>query len=62
MIHDPLTSPKLRLWDHKLNAFLQCFQADSPMFAFFAGVLGGNVRDFLERIILKDVFHKATNL
>ena len=32
------------------------------MFTFFAGVLGGNVGDFLERIILKDVFRKAINL
>ena len=32
------------------------------MFPFFADVLGGIVHDLLERIILKDVLLKATNL
>ena len=32
------------------------------MFPFFADVLGGTVRDLLERIILKDMLRKATNL
>ena len=65
MIHDPLTSPKLRFFEmvsHKLNAFLRSFQTDSRMFNFSADVLGGNVCDFLERIILKDMLRKATNL
>ena len=47
---------------HKLNAFLQGFQTDSPMVPFFANFLGGIVCDLLERIILKDVLRKATNL
>ena len=65
MIHDPLTSLKLRFFEmvsHMLNAFLRSFQTDSTMFNFFADVLGGNVHNFLERIILKDVLRKATNL
>ena len=65
MIHDPLTSLKLRFFEmvsHKLNAFLRSFQTDSTMLNFFADVLGGNVHNFLERIILKDVLRKATNL
>ena len=32
------------------------------MVPFFADVLGSIVRDFLEKIFLKDVLHKATNL
>ena len=65
MIHDPLISAKLKFFEmvsHKLNAFLRGFQTDSPMVPFFADVLGGIVRDLLERIILKDVLRKATNL
>ena len=65
MIHDPLISAKLKFFEmvsHKLNAFLRGFQTDSPMVPFFADVLGGIVRDLLERIILKDVLLKATNL
>ena len=65
MIHDPLIFSKLKFFEmvhHKLNAFLRGFQTDSPMVPFFADVLGGIVRDLLERIILKDVLCKATNL
>ena len=47
---------------HNLNAFLRGFQTNSPMVPFFADVLGGIVRDLLERIILKDMLRKATNL
>ena len=46
----------------KLNAFLRCFQTDSPTVPFFADVLGGILCDLLERIILKDVLREATNL
>ena len=65
MIHDPLISAKLKFFEmvsHKLNAFLRGFQTDSSMVPFFADVLGGILRDLLERIILKDVLRKATNL
>ena len=65
IIHDPLISAKLKFFEmvsHKLNAFLQGFQTDSPMVPFFANFLGGIVCDLLERIILKDVLHKASNL
>ena len=65
MIHDPLISAKLKFFEmvsHKLNSFLRGFQTDSPMVLFFADVLGGIVHDLLERIILKDVLRKATNL
>ena len=46
MIHDTLISAKLKFFErlyHKLNAFLRDFQTDSPMFPFFADVLGGIV-------------------
>ena len=46
----------------KLNAFLWGFQTDRPMVPFFVDVLGGIVHDLLERIILKEVLCKATNL
>ena len=65
MIHDTLISAKLKFFEtvsHKLNSFLRGFQTDSPMAPFFADALGGIVRYLLERIILKDVLHKATNL
>ena len=65
MIHDTLISSKLKFFkmvSHKFNAFLRGFQTDSPMVPFFADVLGRIVHDLLERIILKDVLGKATNL
>ena len=65
MIHDPQISAKLKFFkvmSHKLNVFLWGFKTDSPMVPFFADVLGSIVRDFLEKIFLKDVLHKATNL
>ena len=65
MVHNLLISAKLKFFkmvSHKLNAFLWGFQTDSPMVTFFADVLGGIVCDLLERIILKDVLHKATNM
>ena len=65
MIHDLLIPAKLKFFkmvSHKLNAFLRGFQTDSPMVPFFSDVPGGIVRDLLERIILKDVLRKATNL
>ena len=65
MIHDPLISAKFKFFElvsHKLNAFLQGFQTDNPMVPFFIYVRGGIVHDLLERIILKDVLGKATNL
>ena len=37
------------------NTFLRGFQTDNTMVPFFADVLGGIVRDLLERIILKNV-------
>ena len=64
MIHDTLISAKLKFFEmvsHNLNAFLRGFQTDSLMFPFFADVLGGTVRDLLERIVLKDMLRKATN-
>ena len=64
-MHDPQISAKLKFFkimSHKLNAFLWGFKTDSPMVPFFADVLDSIVRDFLEKIILKDVLHKATNL
>ena len=65
MMHDPQISAKLKFFkimSHKLNAFLWGFKTDSPMVPFFADVLDSIVCDFLEKIILKDVLHKATNL
>ena len=54
MIHDLLIFSKLKFFkmvSHKLNAFLRGLQTDSPMVPFDADVLGGIVRDLLERII-----------
>ena len=63
MIHDPIISAKFfKMVSHKLNAFLQGFQTDSPIIPFFGDVLGGIVNDLLERIFLKDVLLKVTNL
>ena len=65
MIHDRLLSAKLKYFEMvsgKLNAFLRAFQTDSPMIPFLADTLGGVVRDFLSRIILKDVLTNATNI
>ena len=65
MIHDPLISAKLKFFEmvsHKLSAFLRGFQDDSSMVPFFTDVLGGIVRDFLDKAIIKDVLRKATNL
>ena len=47
---------------HKCNAFLRGFQTNSPLVSFSDDVLGRIVCDLMERIILKDVLHKATNL
>ena len=44
------------------NTLLRGFQTDNPMVPFFADVLGGIVRDLLERIILKIVLRKVTDL
>ena len=44
------------------NTFLRGFQTDNAMVPFFADVLGGIVRDLLERIILKNVLRKVADL
>ena len=44
------------------NTLLRGFQTENPMVPFFADVLGGIVRDLLERIILKNVLRKVTDL
>ena len=63
MIHDPIISAKFfKRVSHKLNAFLRGFQTDSPIIPFFGDVLDGIVNDLLERIFLKDVLLKVTNL
>lgn len=65
MVRDPLISAKLKFFamvSGKLNVFLRGFQTDKPMIPFMADVLGDIVRDFIERIILKDTLKKASNL
>ena len=47
---------------NKLNAFLEGFQTDNPMIPFMVDVLGNIVKDFLSRIILKDVLRKASDI
>ena len=63
MIHDPIISAKFfKRVSHKLNAFLRGFQTDNPIIPFFGDVLDGIANDLLERIFLKDVLLKVTNL
>ena len=49
MIHDLLIPAKFKFFkmvSHKLNAFLQGFQTDSPMVPFFSDNPGGIVKWF----------------
>ena len=65
MIHDPLLAAKLRFFEMvtgKLNSFLRAFQTDWPMIPFMADTIGDLVRDFSNRIILKDVMKKKKSL
>ena len=54
ILRDPLNSAKFKFFEmlSQPNTFLRGFQTDNPMVSF-ADVLGGIVRDLLERIILK---------
>ena len=65
MIHDPLLAAKLKFFEMvsgKMNSFLRSFQTDAPMILFMADTIGNLVRDFLRRIILKDVLKKCSSL
>ena len=62
MKHDPCLAAKLKFFEMvagKMNSFLRGFQTDVLMILFMADTIGDLVRDFLRRIILKDVLKKC---
>ena len=64
MIHDPLLA-ELKFFEivaRKMNSFLRGFLTDAPIIHFMADTIGDLVRDFLRRVILKDVLKNCSSL
>ena len=62
MKHDPWLAAKLKFFEMvagKMNSFLRGFQTDVLMIPFMADTIGDLARNFLKRIILKDVLKKC---
>lgn len=61
--NDPLILVKFQILKElasKLNAFLVCFQTDSPMIPFMSDSLESIIRSIIKRFVLKGVLEKAS--
>ena len=64
MIHDSLLA-ELKFFEivaGKMNSFLRDFLTDAPIIHFMADTIGDLVRDFLRRVIFKDVLKSCLSL